>query len=43
MFEFLKNQWILGKINEEFLKLQVEKKRITQEQYEMIVVEETIS
>lgn len=37
MYNFLLNMWIMNKVDEEYLQMQVEKKRITQEEYNMIV------
>ncbi len=37
MYNFLLNMWIMKKVDEEYLQIQVEKKRITQEEYSMIV------
>lgn len=37
MYNFLLNMWIMKKVDEEYLQMQVEKKRITQEEYNMIV------
>lgn len=37
MYNFLLNMWIMNKVDEEYLQIQVEKKRITQEEYNMIV------
>jgi hypothetical protein len=37
MYAFLLNMWIMKKVDEEYLKVQVVKRRITQEEYDMIV------
>lgn len=37
MYQFLLNMWIMGKITEEGLQGQVEKNRITQKEYNMII------
>ena len=37
MFNFLKDMWVMGRINEDYLKKRVEKKQITQEEYDKIV------
>lgn len=36
MYEFLKNMWIMKRIDEAFLQTQVAKGRITQQEYDMI-------
>lgn len=37
MFEFLKAQWIMRKIDTTYLQARVVKKQITKEQYELII------
>lgn len=37
MYAFLLNMWIMKKIDEAFLQVQVAKGRITQQEYDMIV------
>lgn len=37
MFDFLYNMWIMGRISEDKLQEQVNKGRITEEEYEKIV------
>lgn len=37
MFGFLKNMWIMGRVDEEYLQARVAKKQITQEEYEQII------
>lgn len=43
MFEFLKNMWIMRRVDEEYLQARVTKKQITQEEYEQIVNTEQIA
>lgn len=37
MYGFLLNMWIMKKVDESYLQIQVQRGRITQEEYEMIV------
>lgn len=37
MYDFLLGMWQMGRIDEEYLKKRVEKKQITQEEYDKIV------
>lgn len=37
MYQFLLNMWIMRRIDEAYLQIQVELGRITQQEYEMIV------
>lgn len=37
MYQFLLNMWIMGKIDESYLDIQVEKGRITEEEKDMII------
>lgn len=37
MYGFLLNMWIMKKVDEAYLQIQVQRGRITQEEYEMIV------
>ncbi|MEG0297692.1 MAG: hypothetical protein RR620_13310 [Clostridium sp.] len=43
MFDFLKNMWIMNRIDEEYLKLRVDKKQITQDEYLQIIGIEKLS
>ena len=43
MFEFLKTQWVIRKIDEIYLQARVIKKQITQEQYVTIIATPQIS
>lgn len=43
MYDFLLNMWIMRKIDEGYLQGQVVKKRLTQEQYRMIVNTKQVS
>lgn len=37
MYGFLLNMWIMNRIDEQYLQGQMVKKRLTQEEYEMII------
>lgn len=37
MYQFLLNMWVMGRITEEGLQLQVDKGRISQNEYDMII------
>lgn len=37
MYQFLLNMWIMGKIDEDYLDIQVTKGRITKEEKDMII------
>jgi len=37
MYQFLLNMWIMKKVDEAYLRVQVAKGRITQQEYDMIV------
>lgn len=37
MYQFLLNMWIMGKIDESYLDIQVKKGRITEEEKDMII------
>ncbi|WP_019381951.1 hypothetical protein [Cytobacillus oceanisediminis] len=37
MYSFLLNMWIMNKVDETYLQGQIQKSRITQQEYEMIV------
>lgn len=37
MYQFLLNMWIMRRIDEGYLQIQVHKGRITQQEYEMII------
>ncbi|WP_275266277.1 hypothetical protein [Calorimonas adulescens] len=43
MHEFLKNMWVMKRIDEIFLQTQVTKGRITQQEYEIIIATPQIS
>jgi len=37
MYNFLLNMWVMGKLDESYLQVQVNKGRLTEQEYEMIV------
>jgi len=41
-YDFLKNMWIMRRIDEEYLKIRVSKNQISQEEYEEIVAMQQI-
>lgn len=43
MYQFLLNMWIMKRIDEDYLQLQVSKGRITQTEYEMIIATPQLS